>query len=776
MIRVMNITSPNDPSDLYKIQFTYATKTYKGKSSSYIAQQIITIDIETSNGYAMKNGEVIAFDKERYDAEFDLPETERAYQDLIDNQCTPVSLMYMWQVGIESADGTPYVFIGRTWDEFNFFMDDLTAEIRRQAIYGFKPKMDRAIETALALTSKKVVGAMAWIHNEGFELQHFRNVYNSDFALKKKIFAREARKPIRTRLCINKVTMEIRDTLVLTQKSLKNWCKDAQLPIQKLEEKQEFYEGIITPVTPLSNDRIRYAINDVLSMIYGIEKYREKYTTLQNIPLTQTGEVRRTCRERLKKNDPAWCVRCCEIQRSYTLDLYKNLTKVFQGGWTHGNARWVDQVVGTESNHIKAFDFASSYPGVMTSRRFAISEWTQEDPQRFDFFKKEDIHTSDYRWFAKVKFTGVHSKLLNTYWSLSKCESIEYPIVDNGRVSDCESMTVWLTDLDYDTFMQAYKVKSVECLELYSAEAGYLSKELILTILDYFQYKTSLKGVDGSESLYSESKQFINAIYGVSVTKLVSKEVTFTEDGWVVSDDLTEEDFVKAMNSLKPEETFLAYQHGVWVTSWARHCLWEFIIAMDERVVYCDTDSIKGLFTDKDLKFVDKYNKNIEKLQAKVAAELGFDKDLYTATTSKGKLKRLAIMEREDDAIAFKTLGAKRYVYQTEDGKIHCTIAGLPKSAGEHKFKSVDEFNDKTFWRTGESGKLIAYYNDNQPTTKWTDCDGRLYISEDRYGLCLKPTTFDLSMTDEFKMFIATLMTGIKNDPNFFDQTPRILR
>lgn len=771
MINVLNITKPNDPKDLMNIEFWFVPKIFRGKISSHIAQNIITFDIETSNGYAMEDGTVLAFDKERYDSEFDLPETERAYQDLIDNHCEPVSLMYMWQCCIESKDGTPYVFIGRTWGEFELFMETLSGEIRRQGVYGFTT-YNRAVETALALKSSKSVGAFMYIHNLGFEYQHLRNLYNKDFAMKKKVFAREAKKPMKCKLSRNKVLFELRDTLVLTQKSLKSWTKDEKLPIQKLDENEEFYEGIITPNTPLEDERIKYAINDVLSMIYGIEKYRNKYGTLQDIPLTQTGTVRKICRDRLWEKDRDWCEQCCTTQKNYNVELYNALVQVFQGGWTHANAKYVDE---TKYN-VKCFDFASSYPAVMTTRKFPIGDFDLVDPSMWPMYKNMDVMTADERWFGRFTFTNVERVKLNTYWSLSKVvdKTIVNPVVDNGRISKCDSMTIWMTDLDYDTFRQAYKCDEPVCEMLYAAPAGYLSRELILTILDYFKYKTSLKGIEESESLYVESKQFINSIYGCAVTKLISKDVIFTEDGWDVV-DISDDDFYKEMDKTKPMQTFIAYQHGVWVTAWARHCLWEFILKLDEHIVYCDTDSIKGIFNKKDLQFVETYNKNIEKLQAQVANDLGFDKELYTATTSKGKIKRLGIMEREDDCYEFRTLGAKRYVDRTDDG-IQCTIAGLPKKSGENKFKSVDEFTDESFWRTSESGKLLACYNDNQPTTKWTDANGNTYISDDKYGLCLKPTTFDLTMKPEFKLFIEMLLTGEKTNSDFFNDTPSILR
>ena len=328
-----------------------------------------------------------------------------------------------------------------------------------------------------------------------------------------------------------------------------------------------------------------------------------------------------------------------------------------------------------------------------------------------------------------------------------------------------------MTDLDWDTFKQCYFYNEMTVLELYKSEAGYLPTEMIETILDYFQYKTSLKGQEDSESLYVESKQFINSIYGVFVTKIVSSIVTFTEHGWE-SKDPTDKEVEHMLHQTKPEDSFTMYQAGVWVTAWARHNLFDFIIPLDNRIAYCDTDSIKGMFSDDDIKFVEEYNEKIADLENRVAATLGIDPDKYTATTSKGKVKRLGIMEREDDCEEFKTLGAKRYVDKV-NGEIECTIAGLPKSAAKAKIKSVDEFNTGLVWSTDESEKLIAHYEDNQKPCVWKDRDGVEFYSDAKYGICLQPTTFDLSISNEFEHFLTVLKTGIiQRGDGFFTDTP----
>ena len=786
MIKVQEITRPNDWVDINKIYFKFETKLVY-RSIIKTVQNIITQDTEGNSGFVMENGDVLLFDAERYEQEFALPESERAYQDLIDNHCKPVSLMYLWQTCIESmpivpeVESTLYVFVGRTFEDLQEFMELLTAEIKRQSAYGFKA-IDRASETVAASKSKVPVNLNVYVHNLGYEFQTcYRNLWNDKLGTGNNVFARSARKPMKFHVNINKCKVIFKDTLVLTQKSLKAWCKDAKLPIQKLDEEQTFYNQIILPTSPIDEERMRYSINDVVCMVYGLDLYRQKYGTLEAIPMTQTGEVRKTCRERTFSYDPVWCNTMGDITRSYDHYIFQFMVDCFAGGWTHANATRV----GRTWHNVKCYDFGSSYPACLTTRRYPVSEWYAVDPKDFDTYAAYDVHTAPERWMGVIRFTGVTSKLQNSYWSLSKyiCGhddriKIVNQVVDNGRICSCDEMCVKMTDLDYDTFMQCYDVDSVECIELWAAEAGYISKELILTILEYFKYKTSLKGVADAESLYGESKQFINSIYGVAAYKIYSAEIKFSKDkGWETIDDDDWSRFYKTMQDTKDENTFLDYSIGIYVTAWARHNLFDLLIPLDAHMCYADTDSLKGLFDENDEKIINKWNEDLVTLEEQVANTLGFDPKLYTAETSDGKVKRLGIFEKDKPYIykEFKTLGAKRYCYTVAgDDEVHCTIAGLPKKSGPKKLKRVDEFTNDTFWGVTESGKLLACYNDNQPITRWTDAEGRVYESHAKYGLCLKPATFDLSLSDEFLHFLLAL-NGDCKDKEFFKDMPKLL-
>lgn len=757
------MTGINDWDDIYDITFKYTT----GLHSSSICQTLFAFDIETSNGWRQSDGTVVGFDHDKY-------KNDEAYRNSIDYG-EPVSCLYIWQIAIEDLDDIK-VFVGRTWGELYEFMTKLTMEVRRQSVYG-QASSDRAGEDMFALYLKKNVNMKIYVHNLGFEFQHLRNIFEDKFARtrkskRSKVFARNPRKPMKAAINLSKVNVNFTDSLVLVQKSLSAWCKDEKLPVQKLQEPKDYYLEMRTPLTKLTDEELNYSINDVVSMIWGLKKYRDKYASIAKIPLTQTGEVRRKCREKVSRVNAQWAKQCHKITTEYTPEEFKRLVWLFQGGWTHANKMYVGDVL----KDVKCFDFASSYPAVMTTRTFPLGQFEKCNVSDFTALESQDLNTADFRWYMKVELDNVVSKLDNSYWSLSKValdedNPVSGQVVDNGRIFACSHMVAYMTDLDWDTFKQCYYYDNVNVKELYKSSADYLPTEMIETILDYFQYKTSLKGIPDSESLYVESKQFINSIYGVFVTKIVSAIIDFTEKGWV-SKDPTDHDFYEMISQTKEEDSFTMYQAGVWVTAWARHNLFDFIIPLDKRIAYCDTDSIKGLFTDDDIKFIEDYNKQIEDIENKVAAQLGIDPAKYTAQTSKGKTKRLGVMEREDDCEEFKTLGAKRYV-DLVNGEVECTIAGLPKRAAKAKIKSVAEFTDGIIWDTKESEKLIARYEDNQQPCTWIDRDGNKYDSDAQFGICLQPTTFDLSIGNEFKHFLTMLKSGIiDREDEFYADTP----
>ena len=55
----------------------------------------------------------------------------------------------------------------------------------------------------------------------------------------------------------------------------------------------------------------------------------------------------------------------------------------------------------------------------------------------------------------------------------------------------------------------------------------------------------------------------------------------------------------------------------------------------------------------------------------------------------------MGVYEQEQTYARFKTLGAKKYVYEYEDGEVHCTIAGVNKKLGGKELMNVSRETGK---------------------------------------------------------------------------------
>lgn len=819
MIPVCNVNCFSDLSELKDINFQ-VIKIDKGRYSQHVCNNIMAFDIETSNGYF--NGSSV----EKFSH-------KNALDDSYYKHRVKVSCMYIWQFAIEThiALCPIKVFYGRTWDEFNNFLSLLTEEVRLQA---FHPKrrieQNRELCIEQAMKFKMNIKMFIYDHNLGFEFVHLLNIdeVRDEFGSHSRkgvghTFARTPQKPIKTFLNRNKISVEFRDTYILTQMSLDEWCSTQKLPVKKLKEPDDFYDDIFTPNSSMEllnrkYDRTAYCINDVVSMIYGMDKYREKYGDLVNIPLTQTGEVRRVCVRDVALANPSWALDCAYVTKSYDLHMYRVLNNLFTAGWTHANPFYSNTVLGhifpENSPHnmfVRHFDFASDYPTQMCTRTFALGEWI-ECTDEYDMLEATDLTDPDllFHYIVRVKCKGVKAKTQNTFWSSSKCLWMDedgrvvdcecedgkhhksYIInchSDNGKILTCDEVVMDITDIDWDIFRRAYDIEDYEVITCWKSRAGYLPYELISIILEFFEKKTKLKrdedaGPDQGESqedfesmitLYNWMKQCINAIFGVCCTRTITDAVEFIDSEWTKI-PLTEDTFKRKILETDEEKSFVTFQIGCWVTAWAHWALWSDLILqerkdgtlMDTHVIYGDTDSLFGLFDDEDMSIIDKYNKDNE-LRQEIVCEhykiYNLELSKFRPKTRKGEVKVLGKFEEEQGKVGerivrFKTLGAKRYVYEQENGNCKTTIAGLPKSAGAAKIKKCSDLTNGTKWTTSESHKKSAFYNFNQPECVWKDEDGVEYHSYEKFGCVIMPVSFDMSMSTEYVKLLTSILNG----------------
>lgn len=645
-----------------------------------------------------------------------LGKSKKYYED-----CKKFAICYVWQFSINDN-----VFWGRTLEDFKDFLQELEY---------YEPH-------------KKIV----YIHNFSFEFQFLINVLQFDY-----VFARQARKP----LFAEWSTYQFRCSYFLTNMSLAVWAEQRKLKVKKLVGDLD-YTVLRTPKTKLTDTELAYCFNDVLVMYYGLLQYKEKYGHIIDIPFTQTGEVRKEVIERMNvSSEYKYRKRCLKLIPE-TIEDYSLLCDCFMGGYTHSNAIHTNIVL----ENIRSKDIASSYPTVMCLEKYPMTYFEETIPCD-DYFNNDN-----YSYIITFDVEHLRSKRWNTWLSFSKCAKIKGYSLDNGRVLKADFVQLSLTNIDYEMFQLCYDFENLNIIDFRVSSNDYLSPTFVKYILELYGNKTTLKGIEEQEPLYMKSKQYINSMYGMMVTKNITDTIEFEEDRWK-KELLNENSFYTKIASEKKKlsKTFGAFQFGVWVTAYARRNLWKGILALDYNVVYCDTDSIK--YIDCDSNFFNEYNEKIADRENMRADMLGIPRDTFIPKDKKGISHRLGIYDDEGVYKKFKTLGAKKYCYINKENKLLMTVSGVRKSAVS-QLHNIDEFKDGTVFDVEHAQKLLMTYIDDMTPIVWNKGHYDEFYSKYQYGICAQPTTYSLGITDDYES-ILTMVQNKRGVTSIFERETEIL-
>lgn len=645
-----------------------------------------------------------------------LGKSKKYYED-----CKKFAICYVWQFSINDN-----VFWGRTLEDFKDFLQELEY---------YEPH-------------KKIV----YIHNFSFEFQFLINVLQFDY-----VFARQTRKP----LFAEWSTYQFRCSYFLTNMSLAVWAEQRKLSVQKLVGDLD-YTILRTPKTALTDKELSYCFNDVLVMYFGLLQYKEKYGHIIDIPFTQTGEVRKEVIDRMNvSSEYKYRKRCIKLIPE-TIEDYALLCDCFMGGYTHSNAVHTNVVL----DNVWSNDISSSYPTVMCLEKYPMTYFEETIPCE-DYFNNDN-----YSYIITFDVEHLSSKRWNTWLSFSKCAKIKGYSLDNGRVLKADYVQLSLTNIDYEMFQLCYDFDNLNIIDFRVSSNDYLSPTFVNYILELYGNKTTLKGIKEKEPLYMKSKQYINSMYGMMVTKNITDTIEFEEDRWK-KELLNENNFYTKIASEKKKlsKTFGAFQFGVWVTAYARRNLWKGILALDYNVVYCDTDSIKYINCDTD--FFERYNKEIEMRENMRAEMLGIPKDKFCPMDKNGIMHRLGIFDDDGRYKKFKTLGAKKYCYVDNDDKLHMTVSGVRKSAVS-QLHDIEDFKDGTVFDVEHAQKLIMSYVDDMPPIVWNKGQYDEFYSNYQHGICAQPTTYSLSITDDYES-ILTMVQNKREVTSIFERETEIL-
>ena len=629
----------------------------------------------------------------------------------------------------------------RTWKDYNEFIYKLNGKLQLNKYY-------------------RLIG---YIHNLPYEFQFMRDFMHID-----DVFATQPRKVVK---CYSN-GIEYRCSYKLTNMGLAKFTTSIpNLPHVKLSGDDFDYTVFRTPKSELLPSELDYIFNDVAGLYEALDytiKHDKDYN-LATVPNTSTGYVRDEMRYNMAQNP--WNRRQF-LKMSLNQLSYGLCRTARRGGNTHENPIYSD----INLPNLASMDMSSAYPADMVEKMFPMTPFVFVAESRVPDFEE---FIGKYACILDLTFYDIEVKTMNTIPYIPKAHCTGFPklrkgqrefennqewddiefLSDNGRVLKAKELSMVITDIDYQIIKDTYKYRDVKCKICMIAEYDYLPDELRKTILRQYADKTTLK--DKDPYMYMKQKNKFNANFGCMLTDICQDTVVYHEGSMTPFSYEKETSFQEQLDRYySSRNSFLSYQHGLWVTAWCRWRLQQAINALGTDMVYCDTDSVKFFDTPENMTIFDRLNDEIRQ----DIEDCGLD----CSVEYKGKTYTLGLWEEDGEYEWFKSMGAKKYAYISKtdyecnpkkykcghcktdcdddcktcsncgDGcrfkvngicwwqKFQITVAGLSKTkAKEYMFdQSFDPDNPESLLDFFEVGTLIPKEYSGRTTATYNDYDG----------------------------------------------------
>lgn len=639
---------------------------------------------------------------------------------------------YHWQFGIGDCS-----FMGRSLDSMKDFIDLLISYM-----WEWKPK-----------TKLLVLDA-----NLGYEWQFCKH-YWSTIGITD-LFAKEKRNPIYIELA---KTIMFREVLGLFGHSLSeiavNYCNMEKL-VGDLD-----YDKCRLSNTEMTEEEIGYCIRDVEILVkLGEHIFKNYFGQKPTLPYTSTGIVRAEIKKELGSNLKYERKRIEELMpEEWEYELFR--TKLFKGGICGSNILLMDKIL----DDVVGADITSDYPFQMLTKKFPVGGATRCKPSEFMQEKIPYIAwVSFYRFRSRTSHAIMSAhKLMNT----KEVKDSKETILDNNRIQYAERVELIVNDVEFKSLQQCYKWTNFTVMHCWKFKEGYamLPMHIRKVVISWYLKKEKLKAEYSDTQEYRDAKAFVNSIFGMMCTALYLEE--FILDG----------DEIEGVKNKSYEECcrflFLSPYWGFWITSHARAMLVDVICRFPSVIVQYDTDSVyfrdKGEVAGKLRKYLNDFNRKT--MIANKAKFLGDEHMLSIGTwTFDPMFKR------------FKALGAKRYMYETQNGKIKCVVAGCRKSKkketeGKSTIEIQNAYNNLTrnenvdvfdfFTHNMEvdenhSEKMCSVYVDEHVRFESTDSDGCREEIDIPSCIVLKPIPFKMKLGRSHKSLLKAVKRMMDNSGN----------
>ena len=634
-------------------------------------------------------------------------DTETSYIKEVDAQC-----LYIWQFQIDEA----ITIIGRTWKEFMQFAEGINAALP-DGVY-----------------------LVTYVHNLSYEFQFMRSLFN---IVPDDVFVVKSRRVLKW-LCGR---FEFRCSYLQSNMNLNAFTKKFNVKHQKLSGVEFDYKKVRYPDTELTPRELEYCVNDVRGLVEAIKAEMSRDNdNLYTIPLTSTGYVRRDVKKVLRN----WgSYKVNELLPD--VEVYTLLREAFRGGNTHANRYFVKnpEYPLPPIENVHSADRSSSYPDVQVNYKFPMSPFRRvEKDVTYTQLKQHYIERRGYALVFRLQIDKLELKdYFNPcpYISYDKARNVRGKMLDNGRLLGAEHCEVTITDIDFQIIDNQYNLSDTNTVitDLYFAHYDYLPDELRDLVKGYYIQKTALKGIEDQQLFYDKYKNLINAVYGCSAQDPAKDNILYLEDA--VEDNIYQCEGAAIVDILAAAHPTMPYQWGVWTTARARERLQLMIDAVHENpaseFVYTDTDSVKYV-GEYDLELI---NKDLR--------QLAIDNGAY-ADDIKGERHYMGIYEYEGMYKRFETMGAKSYVYEDQNGKLHITIAGVPKKAGARELQNMGGFSAYQVGATFRDGVTETKYNDIRQY-KRANVDG--HMVEITSNMVIKDSFHQIGFAQDYFILLSTL-------------------
>lgn len=599
--------------------------------------------------------------------------------------------VYHFQIALTNQRET-YVYLFREWEVFLHFIDEIVN------YYDLGE-------------SRKLI---LWVANFSFEFQFLRERLEWDSG-EWDFFAKEERQPLKA----SYHGLEFREALTISGGDLAHlaraYCKTQKLVTYDedgVKHSDLDYTVERNFATPLTEQERAYVINDVVILAeFSQYMFNEYIRPLKKVPMTKTSILLDECRRELKQL-------CKDRDEKHHLELGESLAEwlsyiracqpteeqykiwfdyLFKGGYVHANALYTDIEC-----MVNMRDVTSMYPAHMLLSYVPVTPFKKVQFSE-DLLKIKCL-------IMRVQYDFIEATTPHSIESKNKVVYSVGAVWDNGRLVSCDALEVWQTEKDFEIFNLFYRSKTGQpptVVECYEAERGELPPYVTDGLKKYYIKKNHLKrsGMGDSQE-YSVIKTFVNTFYGMLVKRIRLQKITYSH-GW--GTETKGESYEKEI-----EKLILLPQWGIWCTSQSRYTLLTTLYKLTKAGVqccYCDTDSIKYLPSHRAEQIFKHFNNTIRRrlhnrgLRDENFKDLGmFDIEIKDKATGRPV------------AVRFKTLGAKRYIYE-KGGKVIATVSGMPKQSINRLGESVEEifrnFNHYGYNLKPEiSGKLTTRYRD----------------------------------------------------------------